>query len=124
MVTLYGPDDAALTDASIRFQDDSGAMVLADVARPDALLQYYFGRGGSEIRVDLDGRPLRGRLATRWLGSGRAWFIRPEAQAPSTTSGGSAQTGGVSSATGRPRGRADQAGTAKARPRRRAARAS
>jgi hypothetical protein len=65
-----------LTEAEIRQGDDSGALALAAVGEPGALLQYFFGRGQREVEVHAAWGRLFGRLETRWRGRDRLWLVR------------------------------------------------
>ena len=50
-------------------------MLLSEVAKPEALLDYYFGKSARRLMLDLGDRVLDGWLETRWEGGNRSWWV-------------------------------------------------
>jgi hypothetical protein len=76
-VALLDCDGRLLSEADVPHQDDEGSVRLAEVAKPDALLGYYFGKSGRRLMVDLGDLVVDGWLETRWDGDRRSWWIEP-----------------------------------------------
>lgn len=74
-VTVRDVDGAYLSDALVSAVQQGGRLVLDDVVEPSALLDYYFGQGGRQIMLSLDGAPAEGWLETRWEGCRRSWWL-------------------------------------------------
>lgn len=72
---LLDSDGATLSDVSLLGPPRDRRVALADVEAPDALLDYYFGRSGRRVLLQLIGRLVEGTLATRWAGLDREWWI-------------------------------------------------
>jgi hypothetical protein len=82
-VELVDADGAALSWVGHLSALGDGRHMLDEIDAPDALLRYYFGRGGRQIMVSLTGGMLKGHLETRWDGDGRRWWLElTESQRP------------------------------------------
>jgi len=74
-VALLDADGAFLSDVDVPGPPWGGRLLLGDADEPAALLDYYFGHGGRQAMLSLDGAPMTGWLETCWGGSRRSWWI-------------------------------------------------
>ena len=72
---LLDADGAALSDVGLLGPPRDDRVGLVEVEEPDALLGYYFGHGGRRVMLQLFERVVEGRLATRWAGIERDWWV-------------------------------------------------
>jgi hypothetical protein len=73
-------DGAPLTTAITRaVADEEAAVVLAEIAEPGTLLDYYFGRGERLVAIELRdpraGHAVEGTLETWWIAGARRWQV-------------------------------------------------
>ena len=68
-------DGAALSEVGLLGPPRDDRVVLVEVEAPDALLGYYVGHGGRQVMLQLVERVVEGRLATRWAGLDRDWWV-------------------------------------------------
>jgi hypothetical protein len=76
-IALLDHDGRTLSEAVVLEQSANGSVLLGEVGRPKALLDYYFGKSGRRLMVDLGDRVVDGWLETRWDGTTRSWWIEP-----------------------------------------------
>src|SRR5690348_12684672 len=74
-IALLDLDGRPLSEADVAGPFDDGCVALGEVAEPDLLLDYYFGRAGRRLMLDLGDRMIDGWLETRWDGGGRTWWV-------------------------------------------------
>lgn len=79
MVTILDPQGRTLADVAVHFDDGARTIVLSRPDHPDALLEFYFLRGGRRVTVALDDALYEGTIGTRWQGTGRVWVVTTEA---------------------------------------------
>lgn len=75
MVTIMDAQGRKLADVTVHFDDGAHTIVLSRPDHPDALLSYYFLRGGRRVTVALDDAVYEGTIETRWQGTGRVWVV-------------------------------------------------
>ncbi len=77
-MAVQAGDGRSLTRA-IAWSDGEGRVLeLVDVEDPSALLMYLFDRGERWVVLECKSLRFHGRLDTRWLGTGRAWWAELE----------------------------------------------
>ena len=76
-IVLLDHDGRMLSEADILEQDADGSVSLGEVARPNALLDYYFGKSARRLMVDLGDLVVDGWLETRWVDGKRSWWVEP-----------------------------------------------
>jgi len=76
-IRLLDHDGRLLSEAGVRSGTGQERVLLGDVVKPDALLDFYFGKSGRRLMVDLGDRLVDGWLETRWDGSTRSWWVEP-----------------------------------------------
>jgi hypothetical protein len=68
-------DGVPLSGVELLGPIEAGRLPLDAVDTPCALLAYCFGRGERQILVSFDGALVESRLATRWEGDHRSWWL-------------------------------------------------
>jgi hypothetical protein len=81
-VTVRDVDGAYLSDALVSGTQQGSRLVLDDVVESSALLDYYFGHGGRQVMLSVDGAPADGWLETSWEGCRRSWWLELDEGAP------------------------------------------
>lgn len=74
-VRVLDADGTPLTAAVSSAEEDAGAVVLADVDRPDVLMTFFFGRGERMVLLEAPGLTVEGTLETWWIGGARQWQV-------------------------------------------------
>ena len=76
-IALLDYDGRMLSEANVLEQTADGSVSLGEVARPNALLDYYFGKSARRLMVDLGDLVIDGWLETRWADGKRIWWVEP-----------------------------------------------
>jgi hypothetical protein len=66
---------APLCHVDVLVSPDHRTIDIADVAAPDVLLDFYFGRAGRRVTLRLIDGQVEGRIETRWETTGRRWWL-------------------------------------------------
>lgn len=74
-VRVLDADGTPLTSAVSGGEEEAGAVSLADVESPGALMTFYFGRGERQVVLEYPGFTVEGTLETWWIGGARQWQI-------------------------------------------------
>ncbi len=72
---VYDGAGLVLSRGTCQVAKDGRTVMFTSVADPEALFQYYFGRRGRRVTVELEHVTKTGWLKTRWDGTGRTWFL-------------------------------------------------
>jgi hypothetical protein len=76
-ISLLDEDGRGLVEADVLGRASDGCMLLDEVAEPNVLLAYYFGKARRRLMVDLGDVVVDGWLETRWDGTARSWWVEP-----------------------------------------------
>ena len=76
-IALLDHDGRMLSEADVVEQTADGSVSLGEVARPNALLDYYFGKSARRLMVDLGDLVVDGWLETSWVDGTRVWWVEP-----------------------------------------------
>lgn len=82
MLTVRDGHGTPLSDVSPRPGPTRNSLILIGVARPGALLSYYFGCCGRRITISFNAWHTDGRINTRWCQHGRQWLVELTSPVP------------------------------------------
>jgi hypothetical protein len=74
-ISVLDVDGRTLGEADVLGPPFDGSLTLGEVAAPERLLAYYFGKAGRRLMLDLGDRMVSGWLETCWDGDRRSWWV-------------------------------------------------
>jgi hypothetical protein len=74
-VRVLDADGTPLTTAVSGVGAEAGAVILAEVESPGALMTFYFGRGERQVVLEFPDLTVEGMVETWWIGGQRVWQI-------------------------------------------------
>jgi hypothetical protein len=74
-IDVLDVDGGTLGEADVLGFTLDGYLMLGEVAAPERMIAYYFGKAGRRLMLDLGDRVVSGSLETCWNGDSRNWWV-------------------------------------------------